>query len=837
MPHHPEDDRYLYLPLIREEPNPERRKRGGFPQDMPNRGGRGTYGPILRNRVEELENQARTRPRPAPGVHPHLVFRVPLAAGASSADLVELLEEVGITIVGIERDGAIIAFRDDVNLAAFRRALDEYTKGPRGGINPRTGRRYTRTKWDLFELIEAEQMRLWSRPDRVGRRLAEAAGPEGRNLQPARIYILDVELWHRGTRNLARQAINELRSLLAAVPAQGERLSDEFIGETLCLARVSLTGEKLDRLLDMDIVAEVDLPPVPVFDARAVRETTRRDFPSPPLPPDGGPSVCILDSGVASNNPLIANNIGHAEAVLTTQESTADDHGHGTMVGGVAVFGDVRACFQAGQFASDITLYSARVLNEENRFDDEKLIIQQMRRAIEIFKAPPYNCRVFNLSLGDDRPWLRDNARQSLWAESLDVLAREEKVLLVVSAGNQHLGTGNNARDAEEVLADYPNYLFEPDCGLSDPATAAIAITVGGIAQHDVPEVRRGAREESIVRVVARRDELLPTTRVGPGLDSAIKPEFVAYSGNLTFDGFGSTYRTIRDDPGVAVMSLSNEPTRSLFSFDVGTSFGAPLVARLGALVWDRLHEALDEEPDPNLVRAVLATAGTAPRALRDRIEPLHGETGVLQVCGYGLIDEDHALHSGDRRVTLVAQANIPLDSFRLYEVPMPEEFRWAPGRKRVVVGLAFDPPVRRRRAKYLGVEMDYALIRGKSVEEIIEAYLALTSQEQAAVRRREITMPRALKPPYRCDLKPGPQSLESSTLQRSEWIFQRREQQDYGESWYLLVRAKRNWAPAEVTHQDFGIAVCLEAEEPRLYSLVRQRVQVRLQQRARVRP
>ena len=67
------------------------------------------------------------------------------------------------------------------------------------------------------------------------------------------------------------------------------------------------------------------------------------------------------------------------------------------------MFSDVRACFQAGQFASNITLYSARVLNDENSFDDVKLIIQQMRRAIEVFKASPWNCRVINLSLGDDR--------------------------------------------------------------------------------------------------------------------------------------------------------------------------------------------------------------------------------------------------------------------------------------------------------------------------------------------------------------------------------------------------------------------------------------------------
>ena len=148
-------------------------------------------------------------------------------------------------------------------------------------------------------------------------------------------------------------------------------------------------------------------------------------------------------------------------------------------------------CFQAGQFASNITLYSDRVLNDENSFDDVKLIIQQMRRPSRFSRRP------HRTAVSSTFPWVmigRGSAttRQSLWAECLDVLAREEKVLLVVSAENPYLGTGNNARDAEEVLANYPDYLFEPDCGLCDPATAAIALTVGGIAQHDEPEVRRG---------------------------------------------------------------------------------------------------------------------------------------------------------------------------------------------------------------------------------------------------------------------------------------------------------------------------------------------------------
>src|SRR5262245_49149085 len=105
MPHHPEDDRYLHLPLIQEEPNPERRKRSGFPPSLPPRGGRSQHGNKLKLRIDEIEREARNRPQPAPGIQPHLVFRVPIAAGASPTMLGEAIARAGITIVGIESDG------------------------------------------------------------------------------------------------------------------------------------------------------------------------------------------------------------------------------------------------------------------------------------------------------------------------------------------------------------------------------------------------------------------------------------------------------------------------------------------------------------------------------------------------------------------------------------------------------------------------------------------------------------------------------------------------------------------------------------------------------------
>src|ERR1700677_1055809 len=204
---------------------------------------------------------------------------------------------------------------------------------------------------------------------------------------------------------------------------------------------------------------------------------------------------------------------------------------------------------------------------------------------------------------------------------------------------------------------------------------------------------------ENAFRVIANPSEPTPTTRIGPGINDAVKPEFVAHAGNHCFDGFGSTCRTIRDDAGLAVMSFSHRSTDTLFAFDVGTSFAAPLVSRMAALLSPRLRDALGEEPDPNVVRAVLGTAASVPQAAASKILPLGDEKTVRQVCGYGVIDEDLSLDSADRRVTLVAQGRIKIDSFCIYEVPSPLEFRQAPGTKQVIVALAFDPPVRRRRA------------------------------------------------------------------------------------------------------------------------------------------
>jgi Subtilase family len=827
VPHHPEDQRHPHLPLVRVEANSPRRKRPGFGAPRPTRGERVTFAGVLLNKIDEIEAEARRAPA-VQGFAPHLVFLVPLAAGASADAVAEKLRDAGLTVVSFEPDQAVVVFQDDANLAEFRRALDQYMAGPR--IIAATGELAKTTQWDVFEFIEADRMRIWSRADRIGARLGAEIGVNGERIDRPRIYTLDVELWHPGLAELARQKMAELRALVDQDRTNRERLSDQFVGDLLAVARVSVSGAKLEQLLDASIVAEVEMPEQPVFDAVAASQVTPRDFPAPPAPPEDGPRVCILDSGIVSNHPLLAANVGGEEAVLTATNDPADTNGHGTHVGGLAVFGDIRACYSNGTFSSPVRLFSARVLNDQNRFDDDRLIHTQMEAAIEVFRRPPYECRVFNLSLGSPDVVLNGtNRRQTLWAEALDTLARKHKVLIVVSAGNNSNVHANTAADAEQILQNYPQYLFDAKSGLSDPATAAIALTVGSISQFAAPAIRAGVGEGDFVRAVARADEPSPFTRTGLGINRAIKPDLVHYGGNLLFEGFGNHVRRIRtEDPdaGTGVMSFSHEPLNRLFSIRVGTSQAAPPVARIGAMIWNQLQPAVEGDVDPNLVRAVMANSASVPEAASNRIAAINGDEGILRACGYGLPDAELSLESGDRRVTLIAQGKIALDTLILYEVPVPEALRNASGKKRIIVSLAFDPPVRRRRAEYLGVEMGMNLFRGKTPDEIVAAYRSVTRDEREEA-------PGALRAPHQCELLPRSRVVETSTLQRREWAFTRTAD-NYGDTYYLMIQARRNWAPPEVTVQEFGIAVTIAADEPRLYNQVQQRVRARERVRRR---
>lgn len=774
------------------------RKKTGFGR-APDRE-HGPHGQALGTELDDVLGRFRGRRRPA-GIDPSLILRVQLNPQAGVDE--DAWERCGLTLLSIDENKTLVLFSSDADLSEFRSRLNQYQQGPPPGQKGAPHQQ-------IFAIVD--HIGDVRPEDRIGRLLRAEGVTEAAGIVDVQEYVVDVELWDLGSRDANRAKVAELRRF---VEQHQGRVTDDHVGESLVLLRARCRGNVVRELIAIEYVATVDLPPRPTLSVGEILNVGLADLPEVPAPAGGAPGIAVLDSGLTAAHPLIGPAVGEATTVPRALGDASDGHGHGTMVAGIALYGDVAECIRARSFVPRLTLYSARVLNDELRFDNENLITTQMRESIQYFRET-YGCRVFNASLGDPRlPY--QGGKVSPWASILDTLARELDVVIVVSAGNyDHDPGGGNSADAH--VQDYPRYLLDDPARIIEPATGAIVLTVGALAH--AAAVPPGAAGNSVAfRPVAQVEQPSPFTRCGPGLGGAIKPELCEFGGNHAYDGL---MRRVRDMRELGIVSMNREYVQRLFTTDVGTSFAAPRVAHVAA----RLYEAFPSA-SANLIRALLASSARIPNGAKRLLEPL-GSDASSRLCGYGRPDLEAAQTSDEARVVLYAESTLAFDNFHIYEVPIPDELISENGTRAITVSLAYDPPVRHTRFDYLGVKMSFRLIRGTSANDVAEFYRQRNKDEDPA---------ESLPNRNQCWLGPGPNTREGGTLQRATFAMKRRPTTDYGDTYHVVVRCERKWARDEHAPQKYAVVVTVEhSAGVNLYNTIQARVQERARIRARQR-
>jgi hypothetical protein len=591
---------YDHLPLTRLQERLPRRKKPGF-GSTPERDFR-THGTVIKDEIEAVVADHRALPR-IDHVNPSLILRVQMSNGLLEEDW----ERAGLTILSTDEDKSLVLFASDAELRDFRRRVEAYQRGSARGGNPPYG----------SFLANIESVGSVEPRDRIGKALREEGFTNVDDLVADQEYILDVELWDLGRLDLRR---NKVEEIAAYVEAHGGEVLDRYTGATITLTRIRASGSVMRVLLTISDVAEIDLPPQPDLLAADLVDFALADIEVPEAPDDGAPAIGILDTG-SVDHPVIAGGIAGAIGVPATL-GTNDANGHGMKVAGIAVLGNIRAGLAAGSLRQDFRLCTAKVLRDDGRFDDRRLITSQMRDAVTALHAA-YGSRIYVVSLGD-RSRVYDGGKVGTWAATLDDLARELDVVIIVSAGN-----GNPPhRSAERSVSDYPAYLLTDQNRLFAPAMAANVITVGAIANG--AGLPGGLYDQPQVQAITRSDEPSPFTRVGPGVSGAVKPDFCDYGGTLVFDGVTQNLKKGANWPSAGVFSLSNRPVERLFVSDSGTSFSAPLVAYKAGHILRRFPTA-----SANLVRALLASSAEVSENAVLRLQP-YGEEAVRNVCGYG---------------------------------------------------------------------------------------------------------------------------------------------------------------------------------------------------------
>jgi hypothetical protein len=386
-------------------------------------------------------------------------------------------------------------------------------------------------------------------------------------------------------------------------------------------------------------------------------------------PPEDCPAVCILDTGVNNEHPLL-------HSYLSTEDmhsydpnwNVTDHHGHGTEMAGLAVYGDLTEPLTQTdpvELSHDLESVKIKPPTGENSPHLYGHITAEAIARAEIQNPDKKRIVCMAVSATDDR----DRGRPSSWSARIDNLCSgaddERQRIIITAAGNTPL----------EYRHLYPDSNMS-DFGIHDPGQAWNAITVGAYTEKD----DFNAEEYPGWQLLAPPGDLSPSSSTSMTWQRLwpIKPDIVMEGGNMAIDPTIGSADYI-DSLGLLSTSYQHivKPLVITGDTSAATALASQMAAKLQA-----------QYPDywPETVRALIIHSSDWTDAMIERFNPRTKREyeNLLRYCGFGIPNYELALWSAQNSVTLVAQDFLqPFDKrgsryvtcdLNLHEIPWPSE-------------------------------------------------------------------------------------------------------------------------------------------------------------------
>ena len=362
------------------------------------------------------------------------------------------------------------------------------------------------------------------------------------------------------------------------------------------------------------------------------------------LPPAAlAPAVCVLDSGCTRGHPLISPGLETGDQHAYDDSWGVGDSaywtGHGTMMAGVALYGDL-----------EVALGTGDVIEMTHRLETVKVLPPRVENDPELYgaitevgiakaeAAAPGRRRVFcmavtsNVGLGRGRP--------SSWSAAVDKLCYgggDQRRLMVLAIGN--------IRD-QIVAAEYldANDLAEAE----NPCQAWNALVVGAYTAKTAITHADFAGWNAI----APAGDLSPASRTSNIWDRqwSIRPDVVFEGGNFAHDGT-SAAEAIDD---LQLITTHYQPNARLFDGFGDTSAAAALAANFSAGIMARRPELWVETVRGLIVHSAEWTP--AMRAWFDAADSQAQRAALLRRYGWGVPQLERALLSASNDATLMVE-------------------------------------------------------------------------------------------------------------------------------------------------------------------------------------
>lgn len=746
-----------------------------MPRARPQRGGgQGRAYPDHKSHARDIEAYlAGVRERfgqrqPILGVTPELVMVIEF--NQKVGNVYEVIEQAGLQVLGATEEQALAAFSNDPEMQEFLARLRSY----RDELTPK-GKKPRHER--LFDVID--RIRPLEPEDVVDAEVLDSIG----GVSGDQVLRVDIECWCTEREDDTRR--RHMETITALTAAGGVVLDSSCRFDVgFSAIRADVPAASILTVVEIERVSRVSLLPRPLLTTSEIRLWTIDELPVVTSPAENAPVAAVIDSGVQGDHPLIAPVL--VDAVSAAPEligDGADEHGHGTLVASLAIYGSIEQhLVEHAELRPAGRLLSIRVLDEDNQFPEAQLWVRQLEAAVELAAAE--GARVVNISICDPRhPYVSPQPVAA--AATLDRLIRDHDLIVVLCAGNVHA----EEFDGTSYTVDQ---LQRSERRLAPPAMASLALTVGALVP-DSAQGARVARETVSVLPLGKPGQPSPVSRVGPGIEYAIKPELSAPGGTYVHDRDTGDVR--KDHARGTVAGASGGNPERILALDVGTSFAAPLISHAALRVLGRYPQL-----SANAVRAlVLASTEQV-----DLVVDHESQNAAWKVqrwwSGFGRASAERAEASNDQRAVLLAEETIAADQVHFYELSTPACFM-RNGRKSLTVALAFDPETRATRLKYLASRMSVYAYRGVSVQDVQAKFAASQGEPPQELDGARI------------DLQPSDQDRLLGANQAAHAGWQRGWDGERHGTVVFVVRNTRRW-PNHDFEQRYALAVALEMPE-----------------------
>jgi len=386
---------------------------------------------------------------------------------------------------------------------------------------------------------------------------------------------------------------------------------------------------------------------------------------------DQSTMVCVIDSGVNNQHPLIAPFMPDTHRYTLKpawgHHDSEPNGGHGTGVTSLALYGDlVDVLASPDQVRIFHAVESCKIFNPQDRNDPELYGAITEEAANAPIVDRPMAQRIYCMTITDQTFALK--GRPSAWSAALDKItfgiAFEPKYpqVFIVSSGNVSI----------TQHADYPskNHLES----IHDPGQAYNAITVGAYTRKDRIDI------STDLTPLAVNGDMSPSNSTSLLWDQQWpnKPDIVMEGGNSSTDG-----KYVSDHSSLKILAADAEFPNYIFLPFGDTSGAAALAAKLVAELRTEYSSFW-----PETIRAlVIHSADWTPQMLDGRpIGALNEQEkkNLLRTFGYGVPNLDRAKYSANNSLTLIAEREIQpykkenskgqYNDYHLFELPWPAD-------------------------------------------------------------------------------------------------------------------------------------------------------------------